>query len=387
MLDRFTFGMFRALFFICFCFIFLSCGRAYIPVELKTLPRSERAKGQQDFDVRLIPLTKSSANKANKTPYARTVVEAGDISQPAMFFKANQAIKEVLPESDYIGPYLIGPGDVLSINRLVGGAETPLSSVFVDKVVSPLGFVTILDNIKIKASGLTLSEFEDIYFTEAIKTGKFETAGIQIKQFNSKKIYVGGGQLKPSSIPYTSEPTFLKDVLSVLGISMEVGADIKVTVKRGDKEYVTSYVRAQKKKNPFFRMFPGDSVSLSPIVYRPESVLIVGETGAQSSVKIDSLSRKSLSNVLFERSMISHVSSDFSQIYVLRKNNKEYLAYHLDITNPVRINLANEFEMRPDDIIFVAAQPLTTYNRALGHILGIVGITTTARNQIRSEIN
>ena len=80
-------------------------------------------------------------------------------------------------------------------------------------------------------------------------------------------------------------------------------------------------------------MFPGDSVKFTPIIYKREHVLIVGETGAQTSVEIDSISRKSLSNALFDKSMISHVTSDYSQIYVIRKKSMEYVAYHLDITN------------------------------------------------------
>ena len=44
------------------------------------------------------------------------------------------------------------------------------------------------------------------------------------------------------------------------------------------------------------------------------------------------------------------------------------------------------FEMRPDDIVFVAAQPLTLYSRTLQQILGSVGLTQRARDTIRSEL-
>ena len=111
----------------------------------------------------------------------------------------------------------------------------------------------------------------------------------------------------------------------------------------------------------------------------------MSETGAQRSVKIDSLARKTLTNALFDQAFINNGSSDFSQIYVLRKKQDEFLAYHLDISNPTRVNLANEFELRPDDIIFVAAQPLTSYNRGLSYILGIAGITLTARDRVEAE--
>ena len=82
----------------------------------------------------------------------------------------------------------------------------------------------------------------------------------------------------------------------------------------------------------------------------------------------------------------SDLNSDFSQIYVLRESNKSFLAYHLDITNPTRVSLASKFEMRPDDIVFVATQPLSLYSRTLSQILGSTGLTIQARDTIRTEL-
>ena len=61
-------------------------------------------------------------------------------------------------------------------------------------------------------------------------------------------------------------------------------------------------------------------------------------------------------------------------------------AYHLDISNPARIAIAKRFEMRPDDIVFVATQPLSLYSRTLSQILGSAGATLQARDTIRTEI-
>ena len=77
----------------------------------------------------------------------------------------------------------------------------------------------------------------------------------------------------------------------------------------------------------------------------------------------------------------------FSQIYVLRESGKKYKAYHLDITSPERINIASSFEMRPDDIVFVATQPLSLYSRTLSQILGSTGLTLQARDTIRAEVS
>ena len=103
--------------------------------------------------------------------------------------------------------------------------------------------------------------------------------------------------------------------------------------------------------------------------------------------------KSTLANAIFNsensgRSVLNLVSSDFSQLYVLRKNqiSKSYDAFHLDVTNPVRISLAHEFELRPNDIIFIATQPLSLYSRTLSQILGSTGLTLQARDTIRTEI-
>ena len=89
---------------------------------------------------------------------------------------------------------------------------------------------------------------------------------------------------------------------------------------------------------------------------------------------------------IFSGLVLNSVTSDFSQIYVIRKKRSQFNAFHLDITNPTRVNLASKFEMRPDDIVFVATQPLSLYSRALSQILGSTGLTIQARDTVRSEV-
>ena len=134
------------------------------------------------------------------------------------------------------------------------------------------------------------------------------------------------------------------------------------------------------------RLFAEDRIFLKELNYKPENILVVGETGAQRAITISSDVRPTLSDTIFKGNVLNSVTSDVSQIYVLRKKSDKFNAYHLDISNPVRISLANEFEMRPDDIVFVATQPLSLYSRTLSQILGSTGLTLQARDQIRTEI-
>ena len=114
--------------------------------------------------------------------------------------------------------------------------------------------------------------------------------------------------------------------------------------------------------------------------------MLVGETGAQRAIAINSSQRPSLSDAIFSGNVLNNTTSDFSQIYVLREKKNVFNAYHLDITDPTRVSLASKFEMRPDDIVFVATQPLSLYSRTLSQMLGSTGLTLQARDTIRAEI-
>ena len=146
---------------------------------------------------------------------------------------------------------------------------------------------------------------------------------------------------------------------------------------------ILSKIRNTLKK---VRIFPGDRIFVNSLNYKKEKVLLVGETGAQRAIPINSFLRPSLSDAIFSGSVLNSTTSDFSQIYVLRKKKKSFQAFHLDITDPTRVSLSNLFEMRPDDIVFVATQPLSLYSRTLSQILGSSGLTLQARDTIRTEI-
>jgi len=45
------------------------------------------------------------------------------------------------------------------------------------------------------------------------------------------------------------------------------------------------------------------------------------------------------------------------------------VAFHLDAKSPTRLIVADAMELRPNDILYVAEQPIISFNRALGTIL------------------
>lgn len=362
---------------------FSACGRIYFPIELETMSRSDRSEKQQDSKVVIVPMTTKNIKLANSAPYKRYIIEAGDLKEPAKWVPEGLALVERHPTINNPGPYLIGVGDVIGYEELIGSPGTQNLRVTRSLAVNEDGLINFFQLGRIRAEDKTLTELEDLIYKKVVESGGNTDFNLFIKEFRSKHFSVSLG-MKTKSIPYTSTAIFIEQILGDISVSSTV--DAKISIFRGDEEYILSYknlIRSTLKK---VRIFPGDRVFVNPLNYKKEKVLLVGETGAQSAIPINSHLRPSLSDAIFSGTVLNSTTSDFSQIYVIRKKKESFQAFHLDITDPTRVSLSNLFEMRPDDIVFVATQPLSLYSRTLSQILGSTGLTLQARDIIRTEV-
>ncbi len=361
-----------------------ACGRVYFPIELKTISRSDRSENQEDSNVVIVPMTTKNIKLANSAPYKRYIIEAGDLKEPAKLVPAEFALLERYPIINDPGPYLIGIGDVIGYQEFTKITNIQNGNLIRTLTVNEDGLINFFQLGRIKAEDKTLTELEDLVYKKVVETGGNTDFNLFIKDFGSKHFSVSIG-MKTRSIPYVSTPIFIEQVLEKVSVSPTV--DAKISILRGDEEYSLSYNNLIRNTLKKVRIFPGDRIFVNSLNYKKEKVLLVGETGAQKALPINSKLRPSLSDTIFSGSVLNSITSDFSQIYVLRKKKKSFQAFHLDITDPTRVSLSTLFEMRPDDIVFVATQPLSLYSRALSQILGSIGLTQQATEAVTTNVN
>ena len=371
-------------------FYLTSCGKAYFPMELSTISRQDRKKAREVVEVDIVPMSRKAVLKANKYPYIRQVVLSGDLKSPLNSLTPLMRLRKLFQAKKIRTICCRSWGQVIILHQ--GDKHQQCDTICRRKlpreiVVGDRGSIYILEIGKIRAVGLSQSQLEDIIYKRLIEEGFLGRFEMSLTGFNSKKVFIIVEGMPLSSIPYTNIPMYLGDVLSqVRGTTMLPGVDYKVSLIRDDKTFIISLRNLLRRQGKKIRLFPNDKIFVQPLNYRPETVILVGETGIQRSVLIDSNKRHTLSDVIFVSPALNNVTSDFSQIYVIRKSSSKFSAYHLDITNPARISFASQFEMRPDDIIFVATQPLSLYSRTLSQILGSTGLTIQARDTIRSDV-
>src|SRR6056297_3159843 len=419
-----------------------ACGVVY------TSPNVSRTAG--GVDVREIALTPESVLLANRTPYSPR-------NLPREFFTAANGRQGpglgALPEAPQVPderpgrlelrpppeladrPYRIGVGDVVllatkqngdSVERLSGllAAQTRLQGY----TVSDDGAISIPDIGRVEIGGLTLQEAQDEIFRFLLDNQVDPAFSLEVSEFNSQRVTVGGAVRQPARLPVTLTPPVLGDALTAAGgvtVRDEEFASVRLyrdgtlyqipyedylaqpdlrdlRLKNGDAIFLDNAydldrafdfyrqevdvirLRSQARKDTLDMMQAEMELRRSVLEERRENfrartelgaeprdyVYLAGEVTRQSRVPLPYGQQATLADVLYGEGGIPTRTGNPGNIYVLRPsaNPADFgavTAWHLDARNAVNITLATRMQMRPNDIVFVEEQPVTKWNRVI----------------------
>ena len=398
------------LFLIITVFIIGSCGTIYVPQILPEARGVGKSIGQEDIQVKVIPLTLESLRSANTHPYIRRVIDASNLNEPAKLISVEDAIAQKLPPPVMKEPYRLGLGDELLINqaeiRTVNnfsdtGEEQKFTKNDITSRVLKIaddGFVSIVGIGRLQLEGLTQFEAEDLIYRALVQNEKNSDFELQISKFESKKVYLTGyfneiqgyqsneesvsrseiiGGTNFIIVPFTNADLYLHQLIVFLQPKFSKGEDFLLILKRGNDSYRMSLNDVLSGQIKNIRILAEDRVFLEALPYRPETAILTGEVISERLISISAGQRQSLAEALFSQGGAIKVGeSDTSQIFVIREMEKEsVVAYHLDASDPARLIVAAKFELRPNDIVYVAPQFITNYNRALTKIFSAYAMT------------
>ena len=111
-------------------------------------------------------------------------------------------------------------------------------------------------------------------------------------------------------------------------------------------------------------------------------VFVMGEVLRPSTQTLRN-GRLTLNEALGEAGGVSQISGDPRQIFVVRAANTEAPEiYHLDARSPTAFALAEGFELKARDVIYVDPVPLVRWNRVISLILPSAQAVTTTRDAV-----
>ena len=290
--------------------------------------------------------------------------------------------KSILPlDGHYV--YKIGRGDVLKINlwQSPDGSNNETAAFI---VVTEKGKIYYPYVGEVQVVGLTTNEIRRLLTKKLSSFIKMPQIDVSVEQFNSHRATLIGSVGSPGQIPISNVPITLLDSLNISGIGEH--ADLSAVILRRDKkEYKININRfisnGNKRENP--QIIPNDIIIVNEL--KKKQIYTFGEIGVGEIIftKDD----PSLTSLL-ARKTLKNVRADIRGVFVFREayENTFIDVYQFDFNQPAMLVMAQAFEMRDNDVLFVTTDPITRWNDTLAKILSPV-ISTIKAQAVVEAVN
>ena len=290
-------------------------------------------------------------------------------------------------------PYRIGSGDILNIvvwdhPDLV---LAPAGSLSTDAVTgSPVsnGYNVSADGAiqfpyvgSFKVAGLTEFEVRDRLATRLAKYFSEPKVTVRIQSYRAGRVYVDGEVRAPGLQAVNDIPMTLPEAIHRAGGFTAEADRSAVSVSRNGATILVDLPRlAALGVNPTdILLAAGDLVRV--LSREDAKVYVMGEVTRPVAQPLRN-GRLTLNQALGEAGGVSTTTGNPQQIYVVRAAGAAATPeiFHLDASAPVAYALAEGFELRARDVVYVDPAPLVRWNRVISLILPSAQVVNMANN-------
>lgn len=221
---------------------------------------------------------------------------------------------------------------------------------------------------KLKVAGLTTVEAHEQLIRRLSHYLKNPKVTLRVLTYRSKRVYVDGEVKQPGVQAINDLPMTLTEAINRAGGVTPMADQSRIMVSREGKTYQINMPQlVQRGVNPSSIMLAsGDVVR---VLSRDETkIFISGEVTSPRALPMRN-GRLTLNEALGEAGGINPVTGDARQVYVVRRNSQSSVVYQLDANAPGALAMAEGFELNPRDVVYVAATPLTNWNRTISAMI------------------
>jgi polysaccharide export outer membrane protein len=318
-------------------------------------------------------------------PITRELVQAQKMSRP----------RDIAPEVKALfgtpGPYTIGPSDVIGIVVYDNPDLLPAAGTVISQQVDPTGISSAPGFIvstsgdvsfpyigRIKVAGLTEIEASDLIGQRLAKYIRDPQVTVRIASFRSRRAYVEGEVRTPGMQVFTDVPMTLPQALSRAGGITPTGDRAVIHLTRNDSTTRIDLTALEELGfNPSRILLQSDD--LITVHHRDENkVYVMGEVTVPAALAMNN-GRLSLNQALGEARGADRLSAHTGQIYVIRNNAQgDPALFHLDASTPAALALAENFALKPRDVVYIDPVPLVQWNRIISLILPSAQVLNTS---------
>jgi polysaccharide export outer membrane protein len=287
--------------------------------------------------------------------------------------------------------YKLGVGDVLRIitfgqpelNKPTNNTST--SNPAAGEVVDAQGDIYYPYVGDIQAAGKTPDQLRKAIASRLTSYIRNPQVDVRVMQYRSKRVYISGDIPKPCTVSLDDVTNTLLQALaecdtlssgkSASSSAPASGIQNVVLIRNGKSTFMDlNQIYATGRTVP---LYAGDRLLVDNSANR---VFMMGEFSNQQALPF-STGGMSLSDAIADAGGISLDTANPGQVYVIRgfidsqsvvdgqlRTILRPNVYKLDMSHVGGMLLANEFQLKPRDIVFVAPASLVNFNRALSQI-------------------
>ncbi|HEY0664545.1 MAG TPA: polysaccharide biosynthesis/export family protein [Gallionella sp.] len=321
-----------------------------------------------------------SDDSATVEPILKTITPQL-IQQELAALAAGSAQSDLAPLMTTAEPYKIGPGDhlaitvwdhpelVMPVTTMTGATATVASSLPAGYTVSTDGRIQFPYAGDFVVAGLTTQQARDLLVERLAHYIKQPEVTLRVLNFRSQRIYVDGEVKTPGIVSIDDIPLTLPEAINRAGGVTPLGDQSRVSLTRNGKTYWINLPQLTTSGIDPTRIMltNGDMLRVSPS--EESKVFVVGEVNTPKTLTLRN-GRLTLNEALGEAGGINPLTATGHQVYVIRNaNDAQPVVYHLDARSPVMFAMAENFELKAKDVIYVDAASIVRFNRIISLIL------------------
>ncbi len=239
---------------------------------------------------------------------------------------------------------------------------------------------------KLHVAGLTMDEVRE-KLTKALKAYVVDPQiNVTVVGFHGQTYQLAGAVVKPGLYPITNVPVTVSQAIQAAGGILQTVPTVTVASKASATAladlahvlYIHDGKRSVLNLRDFFQngdesqdrlVHPGDIIQVPDNSF--DQVHLIGEVREPGNYPLDN-GQLNLAQALGAAGGLDLTTANPSRIFVFRGAYEKPLIFWLDARSPESMLLATQFELKPQDVVFVATAGISTWNRIVSQILPTV---------------